>query len=117
MDQGKRRHIRWKKKLRVAYSLMQDDESYREVFTEDISESGLQIISSDRLSSKQMIRLRLEFVYDSVPIVAVAKVVYVGELENRFRVGLEFLKIDSFQEERLKRYLGKLRQDLGDETD
>ena len=117
MDHGKRRHIRWKKKLRVAYSLMQDSESYREVFTEDISESGLQIISSDRLSPKQMVRLRLEFVYDSVPIVAVAKVVYIGELENRFRVGLEFLKIDSFQEERLKRYLGKLRQDLGDETD
>ena len=117
MDQGKRRHIRWKKKLRVAYSLMQDSESYQEVFTEDISESGLQIISFDRLAPKQMIRLRLEFVYDSVPIVAVAKVVYVGELEHKFRVGLEFLKIDSFQEERLKRYLGKLRQDLGDETD
>lgn len=117
MDQGKRRHIRWKKKLRVTYSLMQDSESYHEVFTEDISESGLQIISFDRLTSKQMIRLRLEFVYDSVPIVAVAKVVYVGELERRFRVGLEFLKIDSFQEERLKRYLGKLRQDSGDETD
>ena len=117
MDQGKRRHIRWKKKLRVAYSLMDESESYQEVFTEDISESGLQIISSDRLTPKQTIRLRLEFVYDSVPIVAVAKVVYIGELENRFRVGLEFLKIDSFQEERLKRYLGKLRQDSGDETD
>ncbi len=117
MDQGKRRHIRWKKKLRVAYSLMQEDESYREVFTEDISESGLQIISSDRLTAKQTVRLRLEFVYDSVPIVAVAKVVYIGEFENRFRTGLEFLKMDSFQEERLKRYLGKLRQDFGDEID
>ena len=117
MDQGKRRHIRWKKKLRVAYSLMDESESYREVFTEDISESGLQIISLDRLTPKQTVRLRLEFVYDSVPIVAVAKVVYVGELENKFRVGLEFLKMDTFQEQRLKRYLGKLRQDFGDETD
>ena len=117
MDQGKRRHIRWKKKLRVAFALMQESESYQEVFTEDISESGLQIISFDRLTPKQTVRLRLEFVYDSVPIVAVAKVVYVGELEGRFRVGLEFLKMDSFQEERLKRYLGKLRQDSGDEAD
>ena len=117
MDQGKRRHIRWKKKLRVAYSLMQENDSYQEVFTEDISESGLQIISLDRLTPKQEVRLRLEFVYDSVPIVAVAKVVYIGELEHKFRVGLEFLKIDSFQEERLKRYLGKLRQDFGDEGD
>lgn len=116
MDQGKRRHVRWKKKIRVAYSLMHEDESYQEVFTEDISASGLQIISSDKLSPKQTIRLRLEFVYDSVPIVAIAKVVYVGELENKFRVGLEFLKMDNFQEERLKRYLGKLRQDSGDET-
>ncbi len=117
MDLGKRRHIRWKKKLRVAYSLMQDSESYHEVFTEDISESGLQILSADRLSPKQMVRLRLEFVYDSVPIVAVAKVVYIGEMEHKFRVGLEFSNMDSFQEQRLKRYLSKLRQDLGDETD
>ncbi len=117
MEQGKRRHIRWKKKLRVAYSLIEESESYQEVFTEDISESGLQIISLDRLDPKQNVRLRLEFVYDSVPIVAVAKVVYIGELDRKFRIGLEFLKMDGFQADRLKRYLSKLRQDFGDEAD
>lgn len=114
MDEEKRRAVRLRKRIRVAYSLTEEGEAYREVFTEDISESGLQILASEKLEKGQVIRLKIEFVYDSVPILANATVMYVAPFRNRYRVGLEFFDMIMFQKERLKRGLDKLVKDSQD---
>lgn len=116
MGEERRRYIRWKKKVRITYSLWDRPESYQEIFTKDLSEMGLQILSADKWKPQQIVRLKLEFVYDSVPIVADARVVYVNAFENQYRVGLEFVDMDDFQKQRLKRCLDKLRQDVRDEA-
>ena len=112
MGEEKRQYFRWRKKIRITCSLTGKDDSYEEIFTEDLSETGLQILLSERLALRQTIRLRLEFVYDSVPIMAAGRVVYVKAHENRYRIGLEFMEMDDFQKQRLKRGLEKARQDF-----
>jgi c-di-GMP-binding flagellar brake protein YcgR len=116
MGEEKRSSIRWKTKIRVAYSLAGADEFYKEVFTEDISEKGLQILAADKLKLKQAVKLKLEFVYDSVPITVMGTVVYLKEQGNRCRAGLEFTNMDAFQSHRLKRGLERVRQELKDEA-
>lgn len=116
MDEEKRRSERLRKKIRVAYSPTEKDEVYREIFTEDISDHGLQILVPDRLEAQQRVMLRLEFVYDSVPIMAVGRVAYVTAFEKGYRVGLELIEMDDFQKERLKRCLEKVRQDFIEEA-
>lgn len=116
MGEEKRRYIRWAKKIRVAYALTEGDESYKEIFTEDLSDRGLQILVAGRLGPGQTVRLKLEFIYDSVPIMAVGRVTYVRDYEGQYRVGLEFINMSDFQKQRLKRSLDKVRQDFRDEA-
>lgn len=117
MVEEKRRYIRWRKKIRVAFSLAEKDDFFEEAFTEDLSELGLQILIDDKLQLKQRVRLKLEFVYDSLPIMAGAEVVYVAAYENQYRVGLEFIDLEGFQKQRLKRDLDKARQELNGEDE
>jgi len=112
MAEEKRRYFRWRKKIRVTYSLTEEDESYQEIFTEDLSEHGLQILVRDRLGVQQKIRLKLEFVYDSVPIMTIGRVIYATAYENQYRVGLQFIDMNDFEKQRLKRGLEKARQDF-----
>jgi c-di-GMP-binding flagellar brake protein YcgR len=118
MSEEKRRYIRWRTKIKITYSLVEDgkDEFYQEAFTENLSELGLQILASERLEIEQNIKLKLEFVYDSVPIMAVARVVYVKNYKNQYRVGLEFMTMDDFQRQRLKQNLEKISQELTNEA-
>jgi c-di-GMP-binding flagellar brake protein YcgR len=116
VGEEKRRYVRWKKKIRITYSLWDNPESYQEIFTEDFSETGLQILSADKWEPQQIVRLKLEFVYDSVPIVSDARVMHVKAFEKQYRMGLEFINMDDFQKQRLKRCLDKVRQDFRDEA-
>lgn len=116
MAEEKRRYLRWNKKIRVAYSLRPGVDVDKEIFTEDISEIGLQILIQGRLNVQQVVHLRLEFIYDSVPIVVEAKVVYAKAEKNLYRVGLEFINFDDFDRLRLKRCLEEAEQDLQGET-
>lgn len=117
MAEEKRRYTRWKEKIRVSYSLTEGDNSYREIFAEDIAEVGVQILVPERFILKQKVKLKLEFAYDSVPIMAYGQVVYVKPYKDRYKVGLEFVDMDEFQKHRLKRCLDKLRKDSGDRTE
>ena len=116
MGEEKRTSIRWKTKIRVASSLTGPDELYKEVFTEDISDTGLQILVVERLKLKQRVKLKLEFVYDSVPITVTGTVVYLKEHADQYRVGLEFADMDAFQSHRLKAGLERVEQELKDEA-
>ena len=112
MVEEKRRYIRWETKTRVAYALNKDDDLYKEVFTADISEKGLQILTNVKLELEQILYLKLEFMSDSVPVVAEGKVVYLKIEEGKYRVGLEFTKMDDFQMQRLKRCLEDIRKEF-----
>lgn len=108
MGEEKRRFVRWRQKVRVAYSLDKEGNSYQQIFTEDLSETGLQILLKDSLQLSQTVRVKLEFVYDSVPIMATARVAYIKAYQNQYRVGLEFINMTDFEKQRLKRILEKI---------
>jgi len=112
MGQEKRRFIRWTKKVRVVCSVREDEEAFEEIFAEDISESGLQIVLRRPLKANQCIKLKLEFIYDSVPIMLTGKVVHVKPEGDRFRMGLEFVYMDDFQRQRLRKCLEKFSEEL-----
>lgn len=110
MGEEQRRYVRWKEKVKVDYALPGKNEAFQETFTEDISESGMQLLAEEQLELQRQVKLRLEFVFDSVPIVLDAKVTYLTPYKNRYRVGLEFSNMDSFQKQRLIRSLEKIKQ-------
>ena len=113
MAEEKRRFFRWRKYIRVVYafthSLSTIDEAGMEAFTEDVSESGLQMLVRSALRKDDMIDVRLEFVYDPVPVESRARVVYSISYETYFQVGVEFVNMESSQKQRLKEYLGRIQ--------
>lgn len=110
MVEEKRRYIRGDNKIRVMYSLSEEGKFSKEIFTENISELGFQIVIDHRIEKNQTIRVKLEFISDSVPIVTDCRVVYVSAEADQHRIGLEFVNIDDFQKQRLKRCLEEIRK-------
>lgn len=113
MVEEKRRYIRWDTKIRVTYSLQQNDESYEEVFTENVSEVGVRVVLKDKIEPKQLLRLKLEFLSDSVPIIVDCKIVYVIAEKDHYRIGAEFVNMNDFQKQRLKRCLEEAQRAPG----
>lgn len=116
MDEEKRRYLRWKEKIRVTYACGEQDEHYQETFTEDLSEGGMQILGYEKLKADQEVKLRLEFVSDSVPIAVESRVVSVKACGSQYRVGLKFTQIDEFDRHRLRRNLEKANLDFRNEA-
>lgn len=114
MVKERRRFIRWNSRIRVTYCLSQDEESYdyKEAFTENICEGGLQISVRKRLEIKQVVRLRLEFMSDSVPIITDGRIIHSRIDQDHYRVGLEFINMDDFQKRRLQHCLELVKKDL-----
>jgi c-di-GMP-binding flagellar brake protein YcgR len=112
MSEEKRRHIRWKKKLKVSYALTEEGDYYGDIFTEDISEEGMQILISDSLELDQTLRMKLEFANDSVPINIIGKVVFVKADGKQWRLGFEFVNMDDFQKRRIKQNLEEVRSNF-----
>lgn len=110
MAEEKRRFIRGENKIRVTYSLSDEDGFGEGVFTENISEVGLQILIKNRFEQNQVLQLKLEFMSDSVPIIADCRVVYAKAEADQYRIGLEFVDMDSFQRQRLKRCLEEMHR-------
>jgi len=115
MTEEHRRHVRWKKKLKVSYALTEEMEFYDDIFTEDISEEGLQIYIPDSIELGQIVRLKLEFANDSVPISITGKVVFLKEDQKKFRIGFSFVDLNDFVKQRIKRNLEEVQFDLENE--
>lgn len=79
MGEENRQYVRWRDKIQVAYVVEGENQPYREVFTEDVSEAGVLIDAFEELELGKNVKLKIEFVYDSVPIMARAKVSHVKE--------------------------------------
>lgn len=112
MGEEKRRYVRWKDKIQVAYaSGGEGKQHYKEVFTEDVSELGVLISTFEELRVGEKVRLRLEFVYDSVPIMVEAKVAHVKISDDHYKIGLELVEMDDFQKQRLLLYLEMIKKE------
>ena len=113
MGEEKRQFVRWKDRIQVSYSSEVEKQriKYRKVFTEDISETGILISTLEVLKFGRYIDLRLEFVYDSVPILVTAKVVHAKRSGDQWNVGLEFVKFDDFGKQRFMRFLEFIREE------
>lgn len=111
MGEEKRRHFRWREKVRVTYSAL-EEELYQEIFTKNLSERGLQILVNKKLYPNQTVRLKLEFAYDSVPVMGLGKIAYVESCGEQFRAGVEFMEMSDFDNQRLRRNLEKIREEF-----
>ena len=66
---------------------------------------------------EQNVQLKIEFVYDPVPILARAKVAHVMKGDHYYKVGLKFVEIEGFQQERFLRYLEMVKKECRQETE
>ena len=101
----RRSSLRWIKGLVVSYSTLEGEKVTDHATTENIGEGGLQILLVHKLERTESVEIQLELVHDSIPIVATCKVIYVTPEDDKHRTGLQFVKIEDFQKERLLRYL------------
>ena len=107
MQEGKekREFIRKIKKIIVIYTTLQGKKVTEQAITQNISEGGLQLLLVHKLEPKKLVDIEIEFIHDSIPIYATCKVTYVDPGKYKYRTGLQFVKIEDFQKERLVRYL------------
>ena len=100
-----RRSKRWMKNIVVHYLTDKGEHVTEQAVTADISEGGLQLILAHKLELGETIDIKMEFVHDLIPILATCRAVYVIQQNDKFRTGLQFVKIKDFQKERILRYL------------
>jgi len=117
MTEEKRRHVRWKKKLKVSYALTDEMDFYEDLFTQNISEEGLQILISNPIELNQTVNLKLEFVNDSVPINITGKVIFLKADEKKFRIGFAFINMNDFQKRRIKQNLEEVKLEFENEDE
>jgi c-di-GMP-binding flagellar brake protein YcgR len=116
MTEEKRRHVRWKNKIKVSYALTEEQELYEELFTEDISEEGMQILIGNPLELNKTVRLKLEFFNDSVPITVAGRIVYLKADGKKYRIGFAFIDMNDFQKQRIRRNLEEVKLDFNNEA-
>ena len=104
-NKEQRNFYRWIKSLIISYSDSHNAQVTKIAATENISEGGLQVFLAQELKKDALVEIKIELAGDSIPIIATCKVAFVSSEEDRFRTGLEFIKIEDFQKERLLRYL------------
>ena len=104
-NKEQRNFYRWIKSLVISYSDSHNEQVTKLAATENISGGGLQVLLAQELKKDALVEIKIELVFDSIPIIATCKVVFINSEEDRFRTGLQFVKIDDFEKERLLRYL------------
>jgi len=104
-NKEQRNFYRWIKSLIISYADPHNEQVTKLAATENISEGGLQVFLAQELKKDLLVEIKIELVFDSIPIIATCKVVFVSCEKDRFRTGLQFVKIEDFQKERLLRYL------------
>ena len=109
-DEEKRRLPRWVKRVLVTYTTLEGEKVSEQAVTQNISEGGLQLVLVHQLEIGELIDTKIELVHDSIPIFATCKVSYVKYQDGTHQTGLQFVKIEDFQRERLGRYLIRYKE-------
>lgn len=117
----KRKFVRIDWPVVVEYKTLEEPCTKDQVFGKNISMGGVSFIAYERLPKGAKLDMQLVLPFDSMPISAKAKVVWVEKIGEEavksFKVGVEFVKIDGRDEQRLDMYIGKEIKDRNIETD
>lgn len=111
----RRKHKRAEKKLKVIYKQMPKSDvpasalqEKKNVLSEDISISGIQLICDERIPLDQIVRLDIVVTEGTDPLATFAEVRWVREDAGlkKYRVGMEFLVIKEDHIEAIKKLIG-----------
>jgi len=107
--QEKRRFVRIQWPIIVQYKTLEEPYTKDQIVGTDISERGVSFISYERLSKGTKLDMQIQVPFDSMPIFAKGKIVWVRNLgeehKKTFEVGLEFTEVDTRDQKRLKTYI------------
>jgi c-di-GMP-binding flagellar brake protein YcgR len=111
----RRKHKRAEKKLKVMYKQMAKDEAARvllpdkkNVESEDISISGIQLICEENMQLDQILRLDIVIDPGGEPLTTFAEVRWVRNDTQlkKYRIGMEFLVIKEDHIEAIRKLIG-----------
>lgn len=113
--QEKRKFVRIDWPVVVQYRTLEEPFTEDQIVGKDVSEGGISFIVYERLTKETMLDMQIQTPFDSLPIFAKGKVVWIrnvgGEHEKSFEIGIEFTEIDSRDQKRLKVYIeNEIRQ-------
>lgn len=104
--QEKRRFVRIQWPVIVLYTTLEEPFTEDQIVGKDISEGGVSFIVYERLAKGTKLNMQIQTPFDSLPIFAKGKVVWIRDIgrehEKTFEVGVEFTEIDSKDQKRLK---------------
>ena len=110
----KRRYIRLDTRLKITYTIVQQERSSRVTETEDISGGGIRIFLMEQLPVGTLIRLTIHLPQDPTPVSCTGKVVwneefYISPPEQKegkvVEAGVEFTEIDPKDRDRIIKYV------------
>jgi c-di-GMP-binding flagellar brake protein YcgR len=106
----RRKFVRLSASVIVDYKVI-DTQSVKTTQTKNISAGGICIIVYEEIEPETILDLKIYLPDDSSPIQAKGRVVWKKEFtfssdpRARFDIGIEFLEIESFDRERISRYV------------
>ncbi|MBN3040166.1 MAG: PilZ domain-containing protein [Candidatus Omnitrophica bacterium] len=111
----KRKEPRIKDRVIVHYEIGEGRKIEQEVASRDISMTGIQISIErnlkDDFSRWKKLELQLCVLEDVIPFILKGEVAWIKEdpedIMGRYLVGIEFISVDEFQKERLKKYINR----------
>jgi Tfp pilus assembly protein PilZ len=118
--QEKRKFVRIQWPIVVQYKTLEEPYTKDQIVGTDISEGGISFIAYERFTKGTELDLQVQVPFDSMPIFAKGKVAWVKnvgeEHEKTFEVGIQFLKVDTRDQNRLKTYIDNEIRDKQDKT-
>lgn len=118
----RRKHKRLTKKMIVAYRLPKEAKIEQITTSEDISVEGIRIVIPKNTIKGEVVSVDINIFNDAIPILAKGEVVWIKKItarefkkgkksdERKFAVGIKFNKFDSFDGERIIKYITRKLQ-------
>lgn len=118
----RRKHKRLTKKMIVAYRLPKEAKIEQIATSEDISVEGIRIVIPKNTIKGEVVSVDINIFNDAIPILAKGEVVWIKKItskevkkgkksdERKFAVGIKFNKFDSFDGERIIKYITRKLQ-------
>ncbi len=115
----KRRFVRIEWPVVVQYKTLEEPFTQDQTVGKDVGEGGVSFVVYERLAKGIVLDIQLQTPFDSLPIFAKAKVVWirnVGELHEKvFEVGVGFIEVEPRDQKRLKVYIdNEIKQQKGE---
>lgn len=113
----RRRFVRFDEEMKIRYNIMNKSPDLRQTKADNISRTGLCLVTYEKLKEKTYLNLEVELSDFSKPVKLIGQVVWEKDLQtldaqNRrlFYVGIRFSKINPESEAMLLTHLNKLKR-------